>query len=85
MVDEKIIKEIREDIKRYSKYPEKVRIVAATKYTDCNGIREVLAAGIRDIGENRVQAMIEKQEELQEEREIRWNFIGHLQKIKLSI
>ena len=84
MVDDKIIEEIREDIKKYSKYPERVRIVAATKYTDCNGIREVLAAGIRDIGENRVQAMSEKLEELQEEMSIKWNFIGHLQKNKVK-
>jgi uncharacterized pyridoxal phosphate-containing UPF0001 family protein len=61
------IAEIREDILKYSPYPEKVKIVAATKYTDENGIREVAKAGLECIGENRVQAMVEKIEKMSSE------------------
>ena len=78
--------EIREDIKKYSPYPERVKIVAATKYTDENGVRSVVAEGIREIGENRVQSMSAKIENMSEEelKKIRWNFIGHLQKNKVK-
>ena len=74
------IQEIRDDIKKYSPYPEKVKIVAATKYTDENGVREVIAEEVFDVGENRVQSMTEKLEKLSKEelKKIRWNFIGHL-------
>jgi PLP dependent protein len=80
------IEEIRADIKKHSPYPEKVKIVAATKYTDEKGIRDVAAQGIIDIGENRVQAMVEKIEKLSKDelKNIRWNFIGHLQKNKVK-
>jgi pyridoxal phosphate enzyme (YggS family) len=80
------VKEIRDDIKKYSPYPEKVKIVAATKYTDENGVRDVVAEDIVDVGENRVQAMMEKLEKLSKEelKKIRWNFIGHLQKNKVK-
>ena len=80
------IKEIMEDIKKYSPYPENVKIVAATKYTDENGIRAVVSEGITDIGENRVQAMVEKIEKMSKDelKNIKWNFIGHLQKNKVK-
>ena len=80
------IQEIRDDIKKYSPYPEKVKIVAATKYTDENGVREVIAEEVFDVGENRVQSMTEKLEKLSKEelKKIRWNFIGHLQKNKVK-
>lgn len=83
---EKNIEEIRKDIKIYSPYPEKVKIVAATKYTDEKGIIDVTAAGVIDIGENRVQAMIGKIEKMSSDelKKIRWNFIGHLQKNKVK-
>ena len=80
------IEEIKDDIKKYSPYPEKVKIVAATKYTDENGVREVIAEEVYDVGENRVQSMMEKLEKLSKEelKKIRWNFIGHLQKNKVK-
>lgn len=80
------IEEIKDDIKKYSPYPEKVKIVAATKYTDENGVRDVIAEEVYDVGENRVQSMMEKLEKLSKEelKKIRWNFIGHLQKNKVK-
>ncbi|BDU51146.1 YggS family pyridoxal phosphate-dependent enzyme [Haliovirga abyssi] len=77
------IKLIKEDIKKYSKNPDKVKIIAATKYVDYKGVEEVLEAGIKNAGENRVQALREKREILKE-KDINWNFIGHLQKNKIK-
>lgn len=58
-------------------------LVAATKYVDSDDIRKLFALGIRDIGENRVDALLKKQNELQD-IPIRWHFIGHLQTNKVA-
>jgi len=58
-------------------------LVAATKYVDSDDIRQLFALGIRDIGENRVDALLQKQSELQD-LPIRWHFIGHLQTNKVA-
>jgi PLP dependent protein len=56
-----------------------IRLIAVTKKVSVEKIREAYAAGIRDFGENRVQEVLEKQEQLQDLNDICWHFIGHLQ------
>jgi pyridoxal phosphate enzyme (YggS family) len=58
-----------------------VRIVAVTKTHGPDAIRAALAAGIRDIGENRVQEALQKQEALSE-LPIDWHLVGTLQRNK---
>jgi pyridoxal phosphate enzyme (YggS family) len=58
-------------------------IVAATKYTDAKGIRELYRLGINNFGENRVKAFLDKYEELADLK-IVWHFIGHLQSKKVK-
>jgi len=65
-----------------------VTIVAVTKGFGTDAIRAAVAAGIADIGENRVQEALEKQEELgagSQELGIRWHLIGHLQRNKARL
>jgi len=65
-----------------------VTIVAVTKGFGTDAIRAALAAGLADIGENRVHEALEKQEELgagSQELGIRWHLIGHLQRNKARI
>ena len=65
-----------------------VTIVAVTKGFGIDAVRAALAAGLADIGENRVQEAVEKQRELGagiREPEIRWHLIGHLQRNKAKI
>jgi pyridoxal phosphate enzyme (YggS family) len=65
-----------------------VTIVAVTKGFGADAIRAALAAGIADIGENRVQEAVQKQEELgagNRELGIRWHLIGHLQRNKAKV
>jgi len=65
-----------------------VTIVAVTKGFGTDAIRAALAAGIADIGENRVQEAVQKQEELgagNREMGIRWHLIGHLQRNKAKV
>jgi PLP dependent protein len=58
-----------------------VRIVAVTKTHGPDAIRAAVAAGLRDIGENRVQEALGKQEQLAE-LPIDWHLIGTLQRNK---
>jgi len=58
-------------------------IVAATKYVDEEGVKELVDLGINNIGENRVEAFLEKYE-LLHDLDIVWHFIGHLQSKKVK-
>ena len=73
---------VRSDIQDFIKtIPSDVTIVAASKYVDANDIKTLLNVGIKDIGENRVDNFLNKYEQLKNE-DIRWHFIGHLQRNK---
>ena len=58
-----------------------VRIVAVTKTHGPDAVRAALAAGLTDIGENRVQEALEKQETLAG-LPVAWHLIGTLQRNK---
>ena len=65
-----------------------VTIVAVTKGFGTDAIGAALDAGIGDIGENRVQEALAKQQELgagSRESGIRWHLIGHLQRNKAKL
>ena len=65
-----------------------VTIVAVTKGFGTDAVRAALAAGIADIGENRVQEAVQKQDELGAGGTglgIRWHLIGHLQRNKARL
>lgn len=74
---------IRSDIQNFiTTIPTNVTIVAATKYVDSNDMRLLAANGITNFGENRVDSFLKKYEELSDLKDIRWHFIGHLQRNK---
>jgi pyridoxal phosphate enzyme (YggS family) len=58
-----------------------VRIVAVTKSHGPEAVRAALAAGLEDVGENRVQEALAKQE-LLSDVPARWHLIGSLQRNK---
>jgi PLP dependent protein len=58
-----------------------VRIVAVTKTHGPEAVRAAVAAGLRDVGENRVQEAMEKQDALAGVR-VDWHLIGTLQRNK---
>ncbi|HEV2671031.1 MAG TPA: YggS family pyridoxal phosphate-dependent enzyme [Gemmatimonadales bacterium] len=77
---------MRAEIARLASHP--VTIVAVTKGFGTEAIRAALAAGLADIGENRVQEAVQKQEELgvgRQELGARWHLIGHLQRNKAKL
>lgn len=63
--------------------PDTVRIVAVTKGHPTGAITAAVAAGLRDIGENRVQEAVAKMEELPPSLPCDWHLIGHLQSNKV--
>ena len=58
-----------------------VRIVAVTKTHGPEAVRAAFAAGLLDIGENRVQEALAKQDQLSD-LPVRWHLIGSLQRNK---
>ncbi len=61
---------------------ENVTLIAVSKYHTEEEIMEVYNLGLRDFGENKVQDMVKKMENLP--KDIRWHLIGHLQTNKVK-
>jgi pyridoxal phosphate enzyme (YggS family) len=78
---------------RAKRDPASVTIVAVAKTHPASAIREALAAGARDIGENYAQELVAKRAALAEMGvaavpaldAIRWHFIGRLQRNKAKL
>ncbi len=60
---------------------EDVLLVAVTKLHDADEINEAIDCGITDIGENKVQEILNKYEKV---KPVRWHLIGHLQTNKVK-
>ena len=60
-----------------------VILVAVSKTKSVEDILELYHLGQRDFGENYVQELVEKYEQLP--KDIRWHFIGHLQSNKVKL
>ena len=62
--------------------PEAVTLIAVSKTKPSSDIKELYDYGVRDFGENKVQELTAKYEELP--KDIRWHLIGHLQTNKVK-
>jgi pyridoxal phosphate enzyme (YggS family) len=58
--------------------PDEIRLVAVSKTHPVGAIREAIAAGVTDLGENRLQEAAPKIEEIENDA-VRWHLIGPLQ------
>ncbi len=65
-----------------SQLPKQVTLVAVTKTKPITDILEAYDAGHRIFGENKIQEMVEKYEQLP--KDIEWHMIGHLQSNKVK-
>ena len=59
---------------------QRVTVVAVTKTHGPDAVEAAFAAGLRDVGENRVQEALEKMDAVK--AAVRWHLIGHLQRNK---
>jgi len=57
-------------------------LIAVSKTKPVELLLEAYNAGIRDFGENKVQELVEKEQQLP--NDIRWHMIGHLQRNKVK-
>jgi pyridoxal phosphate enzyme (YggS family) len=67
---------VRERIERAGRDPSEVAIVAVTKGFGAEACLQALEAGLRMLGENRVQEALEKMDAVPDAE---WHLIGHLQ------
>src|SRR2546422_2105622 len=77
--------QVRAELARRAPPPQQVTIVAVTKGFGMDAIRAAVDAGLADIGENRVQEAVQKQDALRELSGIRWHLVGHLQRNKARV
>ena len=77
---------ILEDIKKYSPYPEKVKILFVSKYLNIEEQETLINMGYSYFGENRAQVYRDKMERFSSEKyeNLIWDFIGRLQKNKIK-
>ena len=79
--------EIKENIsfacERSGRNPEDVTLLAVTKTIDADRINEAVALGVTDLGENRVQELLEKYDKIDKEN-VEIHFIGRLQTNKVK-
>lgn len=68
--------------RRAGRDPKAIKLVAVTKGVNEPAIKEVIAGGVKSLGENRVQEFIKKYSCLPQD--LNWHFIGHLQTNKVK-
>ena len=71
------IDDLKKDMKDYD-----AMLLAVTKTHGVDKIMEVYNYGLRDFGENKVQELLDKKDELPDD--INWHLIGHLQTNKVN-
>jgi uncharacterized pyridoxal phosphate-containing UPF0001 family protein len=74
---------IAENIRRIeATLPPSTQLIVVSKYRTIQEINECYDADVRIMAENRVQALLERKDELPED--IQWHLIGHLQTNKVK-
>lgn len=73
---------VRKACERAGRAREEVTLIAVSKTKPVEDIRELIELSVVDFGENKVQEMCAKQEEIPEP--LHWHLIGHLQRNKVK-
>lgn len=78
---EEVIRRKRDAAVRAGADPEKILLLAVTKTHSAETLNRAIEEGVTDIGENKVQEILDKYEKV---RSVRWHMIGHLQTNKVK-
>lgn len=78
----KNVEQVQRNIQACQRDDDHFRIVAATKYVNVEQMKRLYDCGITIMGENRVDALLEKKAQLQ--LPVEWHFIGTLQSRKVK-
>ena len=73
---------IAEAAKKSGRTSDDILLVAVSKTKPLSALQEAYNAGIRNFGENKVQELCDKYDQLP--KDIRWHMIGHLQRNKVK-
>jgi PLP dependent protein len=76
---------LRQAEERHGRAPGSVKLIAVSKMHPSTAIREAYEAGHRDFGENYVQELATKVEELSDLPELRFHLIGNIQTNKAKL
>ena len=79
---EEVRKRVEKAALKSGRNPGDIKIIGVTKTVDTDRIMKAIDAGIVDLGENRVQELLEKYDKIN--RKCRWHLIGHLQTNKVK-
>src|SRR5690625_4890873 len=79
---EHIRAEIKQACANVNRDPNEITIIGVTKYVTIERTKELIDAGIENIGENRVEEMTKKYSQIDDEA--KWHFIGTLQSRKVK-
>lgn len=77
-----IEKQIQEACIRAGRNPEDITLIAVTKSVSSNRAQSLVDAGVKHLGENRLEGLLEKQEQVM--GDVNWHFIGNLQTRKVK-
>lgn len=79
-----VLEHIERAARRVGRQPADIRLVAATKSQPEALIRQAIAAGVRIVGENRLQEALPKISAIGIAEGVQWHFIGRLQRRKVK-
>ena len=85
MVAENLIqvqKNIKEACKKVNRDPDEVTLIAVSKTKPVEMLKEAYEAGARVFGENKVQEIVDKYDQMPSD--VKWHLIGHLQRNKVK-
>ena len=85
MVAENLIqvqKNIEEACKKVNRDPDEVTLIAVSKTKPVEMLKEAYEAGARVFGENKVQEIVDKYDQMPSD--VKWHMIGHLQRNKVK-
>mgnify|MGYP000801436709 CR=1 FL=1 len=85
MVAENLVqvqKNIEESCKKVNRDPGEVTLIAVSKTKPVEMLQEAYAAGARVFGENKVQEIVDKYDQMPSD--VKWHMIGHLQRNKVK-
>lgn len=79
---EKVVDNVKKACARSGRNFDDITIIAVSKTKPLSDVEELLAHGVTEFGENKVQEMVDKYENIS--KPVHWHLIGHLQTNKVK-
>lgn len=79
---EDIYRNIKQACQKVNRKPNEITIIGVTKYVTIERTKEVVEAGITNLGENRTDELTRKYNQIEDQ--VKWHFIGSLQSRKVK-